>query len=249
MEAKNPIVSIIIPTLNEADFLPVLLDSIKKQTFTSYEVIVADSNSKDATPGIAKSFGCKVVGGGRPAKGRNNGADVAKGKYLLFLDSDVTLKEDFLENAISEFEKRGLGIASCYMTPLSSKIIDKIFHAVGNFTLRLNQYYDPHAPGFCILAKREIHEKIGGFNQSLRIAEDHDYAKRAKKLGKFRILKSAKIYVSVRRFYTDGRLKIMIKYIYCELYLLFRGTIKKDIYEYKFGHYKRNADAEQQVKD
>ena len=66
--------SIIIPTLNEEKLLSLLLKEIKKQNFLDYEIIVADANSGDKTVEIAKSFGCKIVKGGLPPKGRNEGA-------------------------------------------------------------------------------------------------------------------------------------------------------------------------------
>ena len=56
--------SIIIPTLNEGEYLPFLLDSIKRQTFQGYEVIVADANSGDKTRQIAKERECLLVQGG-----------------------------------------------------------------------------------------------------------------------------------------------------------------------------------------
>ena len=87
------ILSIIIPTYNEEEYLPVLLESIKKQSFKDYEIIVADANSTDRTREIAESYGCIVVDGGLPAAGRNNGAKVATGEYLLFLDSDLELTD------------------------------------------------------------------------------------------------------------------------------------------------------------
>ncbi len=52
-----PTISIVIPTLNEEAFLPTLLDSIKKQSFTDYEIIVADAGSKDKTIDIAQEYG------------------------------------------------------------------------------------------------------------------------------------------------------------------------------------------------
>ncbi|MEN6592532.1 MAG: glycosyltransferase family A protein, partial [Methanobacterium sp.] len=57
-------ISIIIPTYNEEEYLPYLLESIKRQDFTDYEVIVADAHSTDKTREIAKSFGAKIVDGG-----------------------------------------------------------------------------------------------------------------------------------------------------------------------------------------
>ena len=55
------IISIIIPTYNEEEYLPVLLDSIKKQSYTDYEIIVADANSTDRTREIAEEYGCVGV--------------------------------------------------------------------------------------------------------------------------------------------------------------------------------------------
>ena len=67
--------SIIIPTYNEEYLLPKLLESIKKQNFTDYEIIVADNNSKDNTVKIARKYKCRIVKGGLPGSGRNRGAE------------------------------------------------------------------------------------------------------------------------------------------------------------------------------
>jgi len=229
--------SIIIPTLNEERFLPALLSSIKEQGFIDYEIIVADAGSKDSTLKIAKKYGCRIVAGGLPAVGRNNGAKAARGDYLLFLDADVILPKDFLKIAIDEFESRNLDIASCRMIPLSSKKIDFILHGVVNLYLMITQYFYPHAPGFCILTKKNIHNTINGFNEKLKLAEDHDYAKRAKRHGKFRIFSLPKIFVSVRRLKADGRVNISIKYLFAEIYRIVLGEIRNEIFNYKFGHY------------
>lgn len=126
------ILSIIIPTYNEEEYLPVLLESIKQQDFSDYEIIVADADSKDNTVKIAEEYGCIVVEGGMPAVGRNNGAKVAKGDYLLFLDSDLKLTEDYLAKVIYEFKMERLGIAITQMKPLSKKTEDKLLHDLAN---------------------------------------------------------------------------------------------------------------------
>ena len=116
------IYSIIIPTYNEEEYLPVLLESIKEQDFDDYEVIVADANSTDRTREIAEEYGCIVVDGGLPGVGRNNGAKVAKGEYLLFLDSDLQLTEDYLRDVLYEFQIENVGIGITQMKPLSNKV-------------------------------------------------------------------------------------------------------------------------------
>ena len=100
--------SIIIPTKNEEHYLPKLLDSIKKQEYKDYEIIVADGGSNDRTKEIARKYGCKLVKGGLPSVGRNNGAKVAKGYLLLFLDADFILPEGFLKNLVQEIKKKRL---------------------------------------------------------------------------------------------------------------------------------------------
>ncbi len=229
--------SIIIPTLNEEKHLSVLLPSIKKQGYKNYEIIVADAGSADNTLKIAKASNCITINGGLPAVGRNNGAKIAKGNYLLFLDADVILPGNFLKTAIDEFENKNIDIASCRIIPLSNKKIDFILHGVANFYMLITQRFYPHAPGFCILIKKNIHNAIRGFNEKLKLAEDHAYVNRAKKHGKFKILRLPKIFVSVRRLETDGRINISIKYILCEIYRMIFGEIKTNIFGYKFGHY------------
>ena len=119
--------SIIIPTYNEEEYLPKLLYSIKEQQYEDYEIIVADAGSVDGTKAIAKEYGCRIIEGGLPALGRNNGAKIAKGEYLLFLDSDVMLSSDYLESSVEEFEEKDLGIAITQIIPLSDKMLIRCF--------------------------------------------------------------------------------------------------------------------------
>ncbi len=98
--------SVVIPTLNEAKYLPGVLASLKKQTFADFEVIVADAASTDGTREIALGHGCHVVQGGTISQGRNAGARRARGKYLLFLDADVTVAPDFLEELMFKVRKK-----------------------------------------------------------------------------------------------------------------------------------------------
>lgn len=199
------ILSIIIPTYNEEECLPVLLESIKQQDFSDYEIIVADADSKDNTVKIAEEYGCIVVEGGMPAVGRNNGAKVAKGDYLLFLDSDLKLTEDYLAKVIYEFKMERLGIAITQMKPLSKKTEDKLLHDLANLFMISVEKIKPHGAGcYGIIAKRELHERCGGFNEELTFGEDTEYIERLAKKERFKVLRNAKIGVSTRRLEEEG---------------------------------------------
>jgi len=229
--------SIIIPTYNESTYLPLLLRSIQAQMYKEFEVIVADANSTDDTREIARSFGARVIDGGKVAAGRNRGAAAAQGEILLFLDADVILPDPwFLQMTVAEFEKRKLGVATCRVKPMSDRNVDKVFHAAFNYFMWVTQATTPHAPGFCIFARKSVHEQLRGFDEEIRLAEDHDYVNRASKISKFGILKTYEIPVSVRRFDRDGRLNIAVKYLLSEVYMRTKGSIKTDKFNYTFGY-------------
>jgi glycosyltransferase involved in cell wall biosynthesis len=238
-------ISAIIPTLNEELYLPLLLKSIEKQSFKDYEVIVADSDSKDATAAIAKQFGAKVVAGGMPAKARNNGARAAQGEFLFFLDADVIVPDDFFIKAYDEMQERYLDLATCEVTPISELYIDKVLHNLANLSVRINQYTSPHAGGFCILCTKRLFERTGGFDEQLTMAEDHDFVKRASKFSPLRVLDSTQVSISVRRLEKEGRTMLLNKYLQVELHRIFKGELKTDVIEYEFGNYQKQSTPQQ----
>ncbi len=229
--------SIIIPTLNEEKCLPLLLEEIKKQKVDDLEIIVADAGSKDKTVKVAKGYGCKIVSGGLPAKGRNEGAKVAKGNLLLFMDADnIFLPEKFLQDLIKEFKRKNLDVASFPMYPKGNGF-DKFAFRIYNWWVKTSQRFLAHATN-SVLVKKEIFEKISGFDEKIKIGEDHDFARRASKVGRFGFIETEPILTSIRRFETDGRFKTYLKYILAGLYMIFLGSVKSDIFKYRFNDLK-----------
>lgn len=233
-------VSVIIPTKNESEDLPRLLASLTSQTVLPGEIIVADARSEDDTREIATSYGAMVVDGGLPGVGRNKGAEAATKDMLLFLDADVELTDaHFLEKTIGEMLERKLDVATCDVFPISDKFIDHALHKAYNLYVRICGSWLPHAPGFCIFVKREVHELIRGFDEGVIFAEDHDYVRRAVKRKKqFGFLK-AHVPVSIRRMERDGRFRIILTYILGELHLLTLGPVRHNKFRYSFGHAKK----------
>ncbi|MBU3925026.1 glycosyltransferase, partial [Patescibacteria group bacterium] len=238
------LISIIIPVKNEENYLPELLKSVRRQKFPAcdYEIIVADNKSKDKTREIAKEYKCRIVKGGLPGAGRNFGAKAAKGEILLFLDADTRLlTKNFLKKSIDEFSRRRLDIAvpEAYV---KGKKMDKLFFELWNHLVDISQYLMPYAGGWCIFASKKIHDKIKGFDENITLGEDSDYAQRASKAGKFRMLKSVKIQVSPRRFKKEGYLKVAFQAIGTGLHWAVLGKDKKNIFNYNFDIYDKKDD-------
>jgi glycosyltransferase involved in cell wall biosynthesis len=172
-------VSIIIPALNEERMLLRLLDSIKAQDFDDYEIILADAHSTDRTREVAAEYGCRIVDGGLPAVGRNAGAAAAQGEFLFFLDADVVLPQGFMRNVYNEMQDRYFDLATCEIRPLSDYRLDRVLHRMINLAVVLNLRIDPKAFGFCIFVTRRLFRRVGGFDETIYVAEDNDFVKRA----------------------------------------------------------------------
>ncbi len=237
--------SIIIPTLNEEKYLGCLLESIKRQDFKDYEIIVADAGSVDKTLEVAKEYGCVTTKGGLPAKGKNQGAGIAQGERLLFLDADVILpSKDFFGKSLKEFEERNLKIASYCLEPLNEKKSHHlVFNIFYNFPIVLLEKFLPHA-ATGILIEKDLFKKISGFDEGIVLAEDHNLAREAKKIGNYGILKSSKLFISERRFEKDGWLRTALKYLFCELHMIFVGPLRSGIIQYKYDYYPKNKKGE-----
>ncbi len=227
-------ISIIIPTYNEEKHLLKLLKSIKKQDFKDYEIIVSDANSKDKTVKIAKKYGCKVIKGGLPSIGRNNGAKFAKYERIVFLDADVIISRGFIINCLRAMDKKNLGVASVLSKPDSNKFIDRFLFALWNFWVWSTQKIYPHAPGYCIFSSKTIHNKINGFDPKLVLGEDSNYVLRASKAAKFGII-PVEIKTSVRRLDTEGRWKLFKKLVHCGVYRMIKGEPEGNKFDYNFG--------------
>ena len=109
-------ISIIIPTYNAAEYLPSLLNMIKKQSLEDYELIIIDSSSKDKTVEIAEEYTKNIIiipqsefdHGGTRAKA----AQISKGDILVFLTQDALPYDEYaIENIVNIFEDKSIGAA------------------------------------------------------------------------------------------------------------------------------------------
>lgn len=243
MGAKQPFFSVIIPTLNEERYLPKLLKDLTNQQFSLFEVIVVDGYSQDQTLIKANPFARKLNLSlfTNKSKGvsqqRNFGANKAQGQYLIFFDADVRLPKNFLSALSTQIKKNNGYLFTTRLDVNTNSQTQLALTELSNFIIEiLNTLGKPFAPGFNIIIEHGLFTKLGGFDTSLKLAEDHDLVQRARKLGVLlKILKSPVLYLSYRRPEKIGYLSFVVQYVVSGLYTLTRGPIKKELYEYPMG--------------
>ncbi len=236
-------ISIVIPTLNEEKYLPNILNDLKKQSFKDFEIIVSDANSEDKTGDVARLNSCKFILSKKedrhPSIQRNNGAKIAQGDLILFLDADTRIfDKEFIKKTVDYFYKENLVIAGFFIDFQNKKLFYRFYYFVYNNLAYLAQKIKPLALGAGIIIKKDIHFKLNGFDQEVFIGEDQLYCEKAAKFGKFSLIKNTKIFFSTRRFEKEGPWRLFFKLVYSTLYVLIFGPIKKKIINYDFGNFK-----------
>jgi rSAM/selenodomain-associated transferase 2 len=194
---KNNLVSIIVPTLNEATTMRDLAASLDRLR-GEFEVIVCDGGSADATVGMALQCGLRVIEAPRGRGSQMNaGAKLAKGETLLFLHSDTRLPEDALErvgDALDDENVCGGNFSLIFGGDTREAwLLTRIYPL-----LRLGgMLYGDSA----IFVRRGVFDSLGGYRE-YPIFEDCDLYRRVRRLGRF-VRLNACATTSSRRF--EGR--------------------------------------------
>jgi glycosyltransferase involved in cell wall biosynthesis len=210
--------SVIVPALNEEKRIRRCLGSIRAQrTSHSYELIVSDSGSADRTVEIAREYADRVhVCGERgTARARNEGAALATGDILVFIDSDTEVLPDYLETVGRAF--RDVSLLACSCAFKFSRRTPKLLlaeHATNAYYLARSAFRGTTLPGFNVCIRREAFDQVNGFR--LCHLEDLDMSIKLRKLGRTRYLAGRKAITSSRRIEKDG-LRGTLKY-YSDLF-------------------------------
>ncbi|MBI4033480.1 glycosyltransferase [Candidatus Saccharibacteria bacterium] len=246
MASKPPQISVVIPAYNEATYIDRLLEALAKQSFKDLEVIVSDAESKDGTAEVIASFQDKLdinfveSPPKGPAHGRNAGAKLAKGEWLLFLDADDDIDDpDFVGKLLEGAKTRSWQTATAKIKVKDSSFFEKFGTAANyRYIKLLSHTRHPVAPGYCILTKRRLFEKLNGFNEKIQFGEDYDYVSRSAKSG-FGFVEDAYYYIDLRRYRQEG-ISFALKGIANEIYRHTHGyNLEKNPIKYQFGKHKK----------
>ena len=176
---KQPLVSVIIPSLNSGKFLRECLESIKKQIYQNIEIIIVDNNSKDNTREIAKRYTKHVfIHGPERAAQVNFGAAKALGKYLYRVDADFVLEQEVISQCVRECEQKKLDAIAVHNTSG-----DGLGFWADVRKLERNSYRDDDLIVGVRFFTKKAWEKIGGFDENLYGPEDYDFHIRLVKSG------------------------------------------------------------------
>lgn len=205
-------ISLVIPTLNEAFYLKKTLAGLTTELRNKWqlEVIVSDGGSTDETVLVAKQLGAKVVLPQRGVKqtiaaGRNAGARAAQGEILLFLDADTKPRvwDELLAAAdwLSKSQKTVAVAVRVEIEPSERKWRDIFWQSFYNFIFLCHNLLGVGiGRGNCQLIKTAAFRLVGGYKEDLVAGEDSDLFRRLAKCGRVKMLWRVVVYESPRRF-------------------------------------------------
>jgi glycosyltransferase involved in cell wall biosynthesis len=215
--SDSPLVSVIVPTYNSSATLEACLQSIKAQSYTNIEVVVVDNNSKDDTKAVALKFTENVHNKGpeRSAQ-RNYAVSIAKGEYVMIIDSDMELSEDVVADCVSV-----LADSSIAGVIIPEESFGKGFWAQCK-KLERSFYVGISWMEAARAFRKSVYEKAGGYDEKMISGEDWDLSQRVEEQGKIGRIDSF-------IFHNEGELKLI------------RTLKKKYYYAQKFASYQTNT--------
>ena len=194
-----PLVSIIIPAYNREGTVARSIDSVLDQTYSPMEIIVVDDGSTDQTVDVVRSYGDRVIlicqPNGGPSSARNTGVAHANGEIISFLDSDDTWRPEKLERQVKLMMRGGSQVPCCICNAalIAEDGTSRTSFEVSGVETGLSEgYWLNPAPIIAtrfvlfnqvVSIRREAFSSVGGFNESMRLLEDHDLAFRLSLLG------------------------------------------------------------------
>lgn len=232
-----PTITVVIPTLNEEVNIQSLLADLEAQTCAPVEILVVDGYSPDNTAHIARSkSNAKVISHGpHVARQRNLGGYLARGDVVVFLDADTKLKSNFLEKAISEFQRRKLDIACPWYVPHESTLLIHAVYALFNSTFYLLQKILASGAGSCVIIRKEIFQNSRGFDAKVKF-DDIELIRHLSWKYRFGILHT-QLGVSDRRFRQYGVLRMTGVYMVLSIFFALGAFRSANIVSYEFGKY------------
>ena len=176
----SPLVSVVIPTYNSAEFLIQALESVFNQTYTNYEVIVVDDGSTDNTRQVIEPYRSRLnyiyQANQGVAVARNKGIEVARGEWIAFLDADDLFLPQKLQQQVAVFAAQpeiGMVVSGWQIANELGEITTdvKLWHNLPQLDLNTWLYWKPVLPSATMI-RRQWLRLVGGFPSATIPVED-----------------------------------------------------------------------------
>lgn len=239
-------ISIVIPTLNEERYLPILLESIFRCPSPRMEIIVVDRSEdktlevveyyKNRAPEhiVLKSVKAPELG---VSNQRNFGASHATNEVIVFLDADTCIpRPKTIKELVDSFSSEGLAAASCRFLPLDRDPRALAYYATLYGFHKLMEKRNPYALGACIITKKDIFNKCKGFDPTIKVNEDANFCMKASNFGTFKVLPTV-LQISTRRFRKYGYVRMGFEYVWMFISRTMFGERRDDRIPYEWGKY------------
>lgn len=206
--APAPALSIIIPTLNEAEHLPALLEDLARQQHISLEIVIGDGGSSDGTLSIAKAQSVTTVSTGRGRGRQMNAAALrAAGDYLLFLHADSRIDDPCLlhhavHTLISGEHDRVRTAGHFRLRFIRSTANNAMAYRYAEEKTAFNRDNTTNGDQGLLLS-RQFFNDLGGFDETLPFLEDQRIAGKIRARGTW-ITLPGHLCTSARRFEVEG---------------------------------------------
>ena len=231
MKKNNPQISIIIPVLNEEEYIKKVVKTIQNNATSGNikELLVIDGGSIDNTVNAANSLGATVISSQRGrAKQMNLGAKIATGEILYFLHVDTLPPHGFDDHILNGY-LNGYE-AGCFRLQFDSKHPVLLFFA---WCTRINHTVCRGGDQSLYISKK-LFLKANGFNTAYTIYEDNEFIGRIYKLANFTILPNT-VKTSARRYQKKGVITLQYHFgiVHLKHYL---GAKPGTLYQYYKQH-------------
>jgi glycosyltransferase involved in cell wall biosynthesis len=241
-------VSVIVPTLREAERINSLLIALEAQQYAPLELIVVDGGSEDDTAEIVRRHPKVLLltdGERGTSRQRNAGAKIASGELLIFMDADNIPSPHFVRDVVNSYRRWPFAVACPWFVARESWGIRLVYWGF-NVLFWLGQTWLRTGSGVCLITPRRVWEQCGGFRDDLHLGEDIDFLRRAARYGWHRHLWVG-LETSGRRFQRDGVGKLIWFYVRMTPYVILGRWDKLQSLPYPAAPYqkldKKQADA------
>lgn len=234
----DEMISIIIPTFGRTNYLIRAIESVLNQTYSNFEIIIVDDNGESSENQIRtyekikdilkKDSRVKYIIHKKNLNGsaaRNTGISIAKGEYICFLDDDDEFNREKIFKQFYKLQSLNNDWVACYTGHIRSfgkgnrKNVEYLATNEGNILYDILAFNIDHVSGSSLMVRKEVIDKINGWNEKLNRHQDYEFIAKIASEGKIAVISEPLVTIHVhegsgreRRF--NDIEKTRLNYIY-----------------------------------